>query len=85
MPAKPDRSGGASPCGMRVPSANNTSGRPPASAAFAVKRFLTLDAVVPCHYGSFPIIEPNADKFVAAMAGHKTKVIVPDKGKAFTV
>ena len=57
----------------------------PANAAFAVKRFFKLDAVVPCHYGSFPIIEPNADKFVAAMAGHRTKVIVPDKGKAFTI
>jgi L-ascorbate metabolism protein UlaG (beta-lactamase superfamily) len=57
----------------------------PASAAFAVKRFFTLDAVVPCHYGSFPIIEPNADKFVAAMQDGTTKVIVPEKGKPFTV
>jgi L-ascorbate metabolism protein UlaG (beta-lactamase superfamily) len=53
----------------------------PATAALAVKRFLTLDAVIPCHYGSFPIIEPNADKFVAAMKGHSTRVIVPEKGK----
>lgn len=52
-----------------------------ASAALAVKRFFKLDAVIPCHYGSFPIIEPNADKFVAAMAGHATRVIVPEKGK----
>lgn len=51
------------------------------SAALAVKRFFKLDAVIPCHYGSFPIIEPNADKFVAAMAGHATRVIVPEKGK----
>jgi len=55
------------------------------SAAFAVKRFFKLDAVVPCHYGSFPIIEASADKFVAEMKGHATKVIVPDKGKPFTV
>jgi L-ascorbate metabolism protein UlaG (beta-lactamase superfamily) len=54
----------------------------PASAALAVKRFFKLDAVIPCHYGSFPIIEPNPDKFVAAMAGHATKVIVPPKGTA---
>jgi len=40
---------------------------------------------VPCHYGSFPIIEPNADKFVAAMQDSTTKVIVPEKGKPFTV
>jgi len=57
----------------------------PSSAAFAVNRFFTLDAVVPCHYGSFPIIEPTADKFVAAMKGGKTRVIVPQKGKPFSV
>jgi L-ascorbate metabolism protein UlaG (beta-lactamase superfamily) len=54
----------------------------PATAALAVRRFLKLDTVIPCHYGSFPIIEPNADKFVAAMQGHATKVLVPEKGKA---
>jgi L-ascorbate metabolism protein UlaG (beta-lactamase superfamily) len=57
----------------------------PQSAAFAVKRFFKLDAVIPCHYGSFPIIEPNADKFVAEMKGHATRVIVPEKGKPVTV
>lgn len=56
----------------------------PATAALAVKRFFKLDAVIPCHYGSFPIIEANADTFVAEMKGHPTKVIVPDKGKAFS-
>jgi L-ascorbate metabolism protein UlaG (beta-lactamase superfamily) len=57
----------------------------PTSAAFAVKRFFKLDAAIPCHYGSFPIIAPNADRFVAEMKGHATKVIVPDKGKPVTV
>jgi L-ascorbate metabolism protein UlaG (beta-lactamase superfamily) len=57
----------------------------PKTAAFAVKRFFKLDAVIPCHYGSFPIIEKNADAFVAEMKGHATKVIVPDKGKSFAV
>lgn len=56
----------------------------PRSAAMAVKRFFKLDAVVPCHYGSFPIIEPNADKFVAEMKGSATKVIVPEKGQRFS-
>jgi L-ascorbate metabolism protein UlaG (beta-lactamase superfamily) len=41
--------------------------------------------VIPCHYGSFPIIEATADKFVAQMKGHATRVLVPEKGKAFTV
>ncbi len=57
----------------------------PVTAALAVKRFLKVDAAIPCHYGSFPIIEPNADKFVAEMKGHATKVIVPEKGKPFSV
>jgi L-ascorbate metabolism protein UlaG (beta-lactamase superfamily) len=57
----------------------------PATAALAVKRFFKLDAVVPCHYASFPVLEPNADKFVAALEGASTKVIVPEKGKAFAV
>ena len=57
----------------------------PATAALAVKRFLKVETVVPCHYGSFPIIEPNADKFLAEMKGHATKVIVPEKGNAFAV
>jgi len=55
------------------------------TAAFAVKRFFKLDAVIPCHYGSFPIIDKSADAFVAEMAGHATKVIVPEKGKPVAV
>lgn len=57
----------------------------PQTAAMAVRRFFKLDAVVPCHYGSFPIIEANADKFVAAMKGSSTKVIVPERGRRFSV
>jgi L-ascorbate metabolism protein UlaG (beta-lactamase superfamily) len=57
----------------------------PKVAALAVKRFFKLDAVIPCHFGSFPIIEPNADAFVAEMRGHATRVLLPENGKAFTV
>jgi hypothetical protein len=31
--------------------------------------------------GTFPIIEATPDKFVVAMKGHATKVLVPEKGK----
>lgn len=55
------------------------------SAAFALKRFFKLDAVIPCHYGSFPIVDATADRFVAEMRGHPTRVIVPEKGRAFAV
>jgi len=57
----------------------------PATAAIAVQRFLKVETAIPCHYGSFPIIETTADKFVAEMKGHATKVVVPDKGKPVTV
>ncbi len=52
------------------------------TAALAVKRYFTLDAVIPCHYGTFPMIAPDASGFLAAMKGHATKVIVPEKGVA---
>ena len=57
----------------------------PKTAALAVKRFLNVETAIPCHYGSFGIIEPNADGFVAEMKGHKTKIVVPEKGKPFAV
>jgi L-ascorbate metabolism protein UlaG (beta-lactamase superfamily) len=57
----------------------------PHTAALAVKCFFHLNKVIPCHYGSFPIIEPNADKFIAEMKGHVTTVVVPEKGRPVTV
>jgi L-ascorbate metabolism protein UlaG (beta-lactamase superfamily) len=51
----------------------------PETAALAVPRFFKLKGVIPCHYGSFPIIERTADRFVAAMDGKGTQVIVPHK------
>ncbi|MGE3144020.1 MAG: metal-dependent hydrolase [Pseudorhodoplanes sp.] len=57
----------------------------PKTAALALKRFLKVETAIPCHYGTFPIIEPNADKFVAEMKGAATKVVVPEKGKPFGV
>jgi L-ascorbate metabolism protein UlaG (beta-lactamase superfamily) len=51
-------------------------------AAIAVQRFFKLRAVIPCHYGSFPIIAPDADRFVQAMDGSATQVIVPHKNMA---
>ncbi len=57
----------------------------PKTAALAVRRFFNLKTVIPCHYGSFPIIEPNADKFIAEMEGCPTSVVVPEKGKPVRV
>jgi L-ascorbate metabolism protein UlaG (beta-lactamase superfamily) len=57
----------------------------PERAAFAVKRFFSPKAVIPCHFGSFPIIAPNADAFVAAMEGSGVQVITPHVGTAVTI
>jgi L-ascorbate metabolism protein UlaG (beta-lactamase superfamily) len=55
------------------------------TAAMAVKRFLNVAVAIPCHYGTFPIIAPNAKAFEDEMKGHPTKVIVPKVGEPFTV
>ena len=49
-------------------------------AAVAVKRFFNFKAVLPCHYGTFDLLCPNADDFVAGLAGSATKVHVPPVG-----
>jgi L-ascorbate metabolism protein UlaG (beta-lactamase superfamily) len=57
----------------------------PETAALAVRRFFKLKAAIPCHYGSFPIIEATADRFVAALDGSGTQVIVPNKQTAVRI
>jgi len=49
-------------------------------AAMACNRFYAFETVIPCHYATFPIIDQTADKFVAAMKGSKTGVLVPERG-----
>jgi L-ascorbate metabolism protein UlaG (beta-lactamase superfamily) len=51
------------------------------TAALACKKFFKFDAVVPIHYGTFPGIDQDASKFMAAMAGQT--IIVPDIGRPF--
>lgn len=51
------------------------------TAAFACKRYFKFKTVIPCHYGTFPIIAPDADAFVAEMGGQN--VLVPEVGAAF--
>jgi L-ascorbate metabolism protein UlaG (beta-lactamase superfamily) len=53
------------------------------TAALACKRFFKFDAVVPMHYGTFPIIDQDPGKFAAAMAGQN--VIIPEIGKPFEI
>lgn len=43
-------------------------------AALACKRFFDFDTIVPCHYGTFPIIDQTVDTFVGAMGEDAAKV-----------
>ena len=56
-----------------------------AVAALACQRFFQFETVIPCHYGSFPIIDQTPDKFVEGMKGTATKVLVPKVGEATTL
>jgi L-ascorbate metabolism protein UlaG (beta-lactamase superfamily) len=51
------------------------------TAALACKRFFEFETVVPCHYGTFPVLDQTADKFVAEMGGNR--VVVPEVGVPF--
>ena len=42
-----------------------------AVAALACQRYFNFKTVIPCHYGTFPILDQTADKFVEAMDGNK--------------
>ncbi len=56
-----------------------------AVAALACQRFFRFDTVVPCHFGSFSMIEPDASKFVDGMEGSKTRVLTPAVGETLTL
>jgi L-ascorbate metabolism protein UlaG (beta-lactamase superfamily) len=51
------------------------------TAALACKRFFDFRRIVPCHYGTFPIIDQTPDKFKAELGGDSGKVLVPEKNK----
>ena len=51
-----------------------------AVAALACQRYFGFETALPCHYGSFPIIDQTPEKFVAGMDGTKTKVATPKPG-----
>ncbi|MFM1814430.1 MAG: hypothetical protein RLZ98_1125 [Pseudomonadota bacterium] len=48
------------------------------TAAYACKKFFKFRTIIPCHYGTFPIIDQTPDGFLAEMEGHG--VIVPKIG-----
>ncbi len=56
-----------------------------AVAALACQRYFKFDTILPCHFGSFPIIDQNADKFVQAMDKDASKVSLIKPGSSITV
>ncbi len=56
-----------------------------AVAALACRRFFKFETVLPCHYGTFGIIDQTADKFVAGMEGSGVEVKVPEVGGSVTL
>ena len=37
------------------------------SAALACNRYFEFETIIPCHYGSFPIIDQTAERFIEEM------------------
>ena len=56
-----------------------------AVAALACRRFSKFEAVLPCHYATFPIIDQTPEKFVAGLEGSTTKVLTPKVGDTVEV
>ena len=54
-------------------------------AAWGVKKYFNLTDAIPCHYGTFPIVDATADTFVKGLAGTSTKVHTPKPGESISV
>ncbi|MGE0769646.1 MAG: metal-dependent hydrolase [Hyphomicrobiaceae bacterium] len=54
------------------------------AAAFTCKKFFSFKTILPCHYGTFPgLLDPDASKFQAEMAGHN--VVASKPGETVSV
>ncbi len=54
-----------------------------AVAALACKRYFEFKTVIPCHYGTFPIIDQSADTFISALDGDNIAVAALKPGEEF--
>ncbi|WP_182087027.1 metal-dependent hydrolase [Aureimonas sp. ME7] len=69
---------GLVPCGDRL-----TMGA--AVAALACRRYFNFQTIVPLHWGTLPILDANPNKFIEAMEGEASRVLVPKIGEAFEI
>ena len=51
------------------------------AAAFACEKYFDFETIIPCHYGSFPIIDQNADAFLDALEENAAKAKVLKVGE----
>ena len=56
-----------------------------AVAALACRRYFNFDKASPCHYGSFPIIDQTAEKFVEWLKFASTEAVVPKVGETISL
>lgn len=56
-----------------------------AVAALACRRYFSFEKIIPCHYGSFPIIDQTPDAFIEAMEDDAGRILVPGVGTASTL
>lgn len=55
------------------------------AAALACKRFFAFEDIVPCHFGTFPLIDATPDLFIKELGDDASKVTVPTPGVSFTL
>jgi L-ascorbate metabolism protein UlaG (beta-lactamase superfamily) len=56
-----------------------------AVAALACQCYFNFKTAIPCHYGTFPIIDQTPEKFVTGMEGSKTEVRAPKPGETLSL
>ncbi|MEM7068975.1 MAG: metal-dependent hydrolase [Pseudomonadota bacterium] len=49
-------------------------------AALACERFFNFESIIPCHYGSFPVIDQTADNFTGLLGDGNGEVVVMTPG-----
>ncbi|MBB3951119.1 metal-dependent hydrolase [Aureimonas jatrophae] len=56
-----------------------------AVAALACRRYFNFETIIPLHYGTLPILDPNPDKFKDAMEDEANRILIPEVGKPFDI
>ena len=54
-------------------------------AAISCQRYFNFKTILPCHFGTFPIIDPDASKFLAEMGDAVSTVKVLEVGGSIDV